>query len=265
MQKDVVIYIGGGAMLGVFGAGVATTLQELNLYPRVKAVYGSSAGALDLAYFLSRQTKLGSSIYYEDLITNFIYPGNLVWGALQRLWNGFVRKIPREKIVDAVDVNYVFDILQHKKVLDIDAIFETSIDFYIGVLSINGGKTEYKKAARENIIDLLKASASAVPYWFPPEELNSMGYTDGAIGDPTGIDYILNKHPDCKLILVINDCFHRGFKHRLKNYLEGIVSWAMFNKSLYRAYINRENLLRYGIKKAKKNKKSYCFKSQKKM
>lgn len=69
MERDVIIVIEGGAMLGVFGAGVVTSFQQADMYGRVHSVYGASAGAHDLAYFLaaqkdSRQTKIGSSIYY---------------------------------------------------------------------------------------------------------------------------------------------------------------------------------------------------------
>lgn len=80
-------------MLGVFGAGVVTALQEANLYPRIHSIYASLAGAHDAAYFLCKKTRAGSSIYYEDLTNGrFIRPkavfGYLIDVALARFARG---------------------------------------------------------------------------------------------------------------------------------------------------------------------------------
>lgn len=86
-KEKVVLYLGGGAMAGVFGAGIVTGLQESDFYDRVDTIYSSSAGVFNMAYFLSRQTRLGSSIYYEDLIHDFIHSGKLLLGLFQRYGN----------------------------------------------------------------------------------------------------------------------------------------------------------------------------------
>ena len=83
-KGKVVLYLGGGAMAGVFGAGVVTRLQDVDFYGQVDTIYASSAGVFNVAYFLARQTRLGSSIYYEDLIQGFIHPGRLIPGMFQR-------------------------------------------------------------------------------------------------------------------------------------------------------------------------------------
>lgn len=72
MKEKAVLYVGGGAMAGVFGAGVVTRLQEVNAYENFSHAYGASAGAFDIAYFLAKQTRKGSSIYWEDLTKGFI-------------------------------------------------------------------------------------------------------------------------------------------------------------------------------------------------
>ena len=88
-NKKVVLYFGGGAMSGVFGAGVITALEKENIYDKVKAVYGASAGAFNAAYFLTKQTELGSSIYYEDLTKNFIFLSNVLPTTFQRFWKKY--------------------------------------------------------------------------------------------------------------------------------------------------------------------------------
>ena len=76
--------MGGGVMAGIFGAGVVTSLEEENAYPFIEAVYGSSAGVMIAAYFLASQSKLGSSIFYEDLLNNFITPSYVPLGIYDR-------------------------------------------------------------------------------------------------------------------------------------------------------------------------------------
>lgn len=255
MKRDIVIYIGGGGMLGVFGAGVVTALEEMNGYPRIKAVYGASAGALDAAYFLAHRSALGSSIYYEDLLENFIHLENLVAGALQRMWNGWIRPIPREKIVNAVDIKYALDVIRNKKPLDIDAIFGSGIGFYIEVFNVGTGETEWRAATKENIWQLLRASASAVPYWFPPELMDRDGLIDGTIGDPTAVEYLLGKYPDEKIILIINEPVRRGMRHKAKGVFDAVVARSMFGEVVYRAFLKKERKFRAGMKRAMAEKR----------
>lgn len=43
MKEKCVLYLGGGAMSGVFGAGVVTALQEMGIYDKIEAVHATSA------------------------------------------------------------------------------------------------------------------------------------------------------------------------------------------------------------------------------
>jgi predicted patatin/cPLA2 family phospholipase len=54
-------------MRGVVSAGMVSALEELGCTGAFDAVYGSSAGALNAAYFLAGQARLGTTIYYEDI------------------------------------------------------------------------------------------------------------------------------------------------------------------------------------------------------
>ncbi|MEO8483229.1 MAG: patatin-like phospholipase family protein [Acidobacteriota bacterium] len=57
----------GGAMRGVISAGMVSALGDLGYLDAFDAVYGSSAGAINAAYFLAGQAQLGTTIYYEDI------------------------------------------------------------------------------------------------------------------------------------------------------------------------------------------------------
>lgn len=63
----IALAVEGGAMRGVISAGMVAALEVLGLTHAFDAVYGSSAGAINAAYFLAGQAGLGSTIYYEDI------------------------------------------------------------------------------------------------------------------------------------------------------------------------------------------------------
>ena len=44
--KKYILYLGSGVMSGVFSAGVLTVLQRENVYEKIEAIYGASAGAM---------------------------------------------------------------------------------------------------------------------------------------------------------------------------------------------------------------------------
>jgi len=63
----VALAVEGGAMRGVVSAGMVSALEYLGLTHAFDAVYGSSAGAINGAYFLAGQAALGTTIYSEDI------------------------------------------------------------------------------------------------------------------------------------------------------------------------------------------------------
>ncbi len=62
-QAKVALCIEGGGMRGCVAAGATASINFLGLNDAVDAVYGSSAGAMVSAYFISRQLS-GVQIYY---------------------------------------------------------------------------------------------------------------------------------------------------------------------------------------------------------
>lgn len=121
-MNKVILYIGGGAMSGVFSAGVLAKLLEVNFYDTIEAIYAGSSGAVNAAYFLARQNY--SSVYWEELTHNFILPSHIPYGFLQLLRNRFISPLPEENAKNVIDIDYVLAILQEKKPLDIKKIRE---------------------------------------------------------------------------------------------------------------------------------------------
>ena len=63
----IALAVEGGAMRGVVSAGMVSALEHLGMTHAFDAVYGSSAGAINGAYFLAGQANLGTTIYSEDI------------------------------------------------------------------------------------------------------------------------------------------------------------------------------------------------------
>lgn len=255
MKEKIILCLGGGAMKGVFGAGVMTGLQRMNLYDKIEAIYGISAGTINAAYFLSKQAKKGSSIYYEDLTNNFIKSKNIPYGSAQRYWNNYIKKIPRKKIIDAVDINYLFDIIKNKKVLNIEKIKKTKIKFYVMVLDVDNGKIKCLDVKKHNILKTLKAGVSAVPYYFDAQNIDKKRYADASIKDPLGIKFLLKKYPDHKIVLQTNvPIKRRKIRNFLHNLPEGLVAKPMYPAPLLKYFLGKEKKIREGLDLAKKNK-----------
>lgn len=64
---SIALAVEGGAMRGVVSAGMVWALEDLGCTEAFDAVYGSSAGAINAAYFLAGQAGLGTTIYFEDI------------------------------------------------------------------------------------------------------------------------------------------------------------------------------------------------------
>jgi predicted patatin/cPLA2 family phospholipase len=63
----IALAVEGGAMRGVISAGMVSALEVLGYAGAFDAVYGASAGAINAAYFLAGQARLGTTIYHEDI------------------------------------------------------------------------------------------------------------------------------------------------------------------------------------------------------
>jgi predicted patatin/cPLA2 family phospholipase len=64
---SIALAVEGGAMRGVISAGMVSALETLGLADAFDAVYGSSAGAINAAYFLAGQARLGTTLYYDNI------------------------------------------------------------------------------------------------------------------------------------------------------------------------------------------------------
>ena len=250
----IIIYFGGGTMAGVFSAGIIKTLQDMDIYDRVEAVYGGSCGAINAAYFLTKQADLGYSVFCEDLTHDFLIKKNIFFGFLQRIYSGLIYRVPRGKIIDVVNLRYLFDVLKYKKRLDVDKLKEQPIPFYAKVYNLNRDKIGYLDVKNHNPFKVLRACVDVVPYVSDSEGIQGEEYVDGTILESINLQYFLDKYPDKKIVIISNGNIRRQFKHYVKSFFEALAAISVYGFKAMEYFIKSEFQLRKDIAYAKRSK-----------
>ena len=251
MNEKVILYLGGGGMSGVFGGGVAAALGKMDLYDQIEAIYSCSAGNFNGAYFLTRQYEQDASFYWKELAQGFIRRRNMPYGALQRFWNAYISPIKHESIKNAMYADRIIELVKNKQRLDIEKLKNQSIPLYVKMVNTENMEIEYIDIRHGDTLHLLRSGISAIPYYFPNPDNGK--YVDGAIKEPLGLEYLLNKHPNSKVIAVFNLSIHRNFGHYIKNFIEGVVANTMYPGVFSKCFMSREDNVRRSLKAAENN------------
>lgn len=262
IKRDIVLICPGGCMAGVFGGGVVTAFQEANLYPQIKTIYAGSAGAFNAAFFLARQTRLGSTIYCNDLAEEkFIKPKKLPKAYWQRFVNRYIKRIPKGAMNNVTDLDYLIHIIKNKKKLDIERILKSKIEFKIAVTELKNLKLKIFNGKTKSILKILKASADIIPYYSHSIELYGKRYIDGMIIDPIFISGIIKKlNPEDKIIVINNISIDKKFLLSIRSFLEAVAVYLMYRKKdIYKIFVERNKKFKQGLKLIKKYKNIYLI------
>jgi predicted patatin/cPLA2 family phospholipase len=216
----VVLYVAGGAMSGVFSAGVLTRLQERGIHDSLRAVYGVSSGATNAAYFLAKQTHLLRSFYTEQLAVDTIF--NL--------------RFLRSSTSHVVDLDFVASIMESKVPLDVAALRSQPIPLYAKVFDAENDSVEYLDAREFDTFSVLRASACIAPFYRSSVFINGKAYLDGAIKESIGLAYIKEKHPDDTILVIVNVPFRTGLKRLLTSITRKAVLYAACDKRFYELF-----------------------------
>jgi len=177
----------GGAMRGMFTAGVLDVFDEQNLL--FEFVIGVSAGSCMGASYISRQKGRSRNItltYRHD-------PRYLGWRCLLREGNLFGAK-------------FAYEDIPNKLILFDYQTFNQSPQRFVAVATnCATGQAVYLKndtlEHKENMIQAIRASAS-MPFVSKPVPVNNMRLLDGGIADSIPIEYAMkNGHAKSVLIL----------------------------------------------------------------
>ncbi|MGD8233048.1 patatin-like phospholipase family protein [Vibrio sp. TRT 1302] len=158
------IVVEGGAMRGIFAAGVLDHFIEHDYYPFDFAV-GVSAGASNLVGYLSKQQGRSYDVITQ-LATHrqFFDPARFLKGG------------------HLVDVEWLVSESQRRYPLDLEALF-SSLPMLATATNINTGEADYYQVTQQNLYTVLEAT-SALPIAYKQTPCFSGGcYTDGGVAD----------------------------------------------------------------------------------
>lgn len=183
MQKGLVLE--GGAMRGMFSAGVMDVLMENGI--TFDGVVGVSAGAVFGCNYKSEQ--IGRTIRY-----NMKYIKNPEYCSIRSLIKTgdiFGRDFCYNRIPNELDK------------FDNDTFMKNPLKFYVVATDINTGKALYKRidSADEEGLEYMRASAS-MPLVSKPIEIDGKKLLDGGIADSVPLEFFVNKGYDKNLVVL---------------------------------------------------------------
>ena len=165
MNNKTALILEGGAMRGLYSAGVLDVFMQNNI--TVDVAYGVSAGALFGLNYKSRQ--IGRAIRYN---LKYAHEKNYM-GLYSLITTG-----------DVMNKDFCFNKLVYElDKLDFETYKNNPMDFFAVVTNLKTGKAEYIKIddAKEGI-EYFRASGS-MPFVSKPVEIDGNLYLDGAIAD----------------------------------------------------------------------------------
>jgi predicted patatin/cPLA2 family phospholipase len=178
------LVVEGGAMRGVFSAGVDVGLEELGLTAVFDEVYGTSAGAINAAYFLAGQAAYGATIYYEDINNS--------------------RFINFARLTRMLDVDFLFDqILARRKALDVERVLASPSRFFISLADAATGEGFLVPARKDDppLMEALKASAAHPMLYDRHVRIRDRECFDGGFANPLPVQNAIDA--GCTDVLVI--------------------------------------------------------------
>jgi predicted patatin/cPLA2 family phospholipase len=201
MAKDIILIIEGGAMSGIFSAGVINSFEQKNIYSRIDCIYCVSAGAHIAAYFLSQKSPEGTTIYTDSLLLlskrqKFIDLN--IFKIISKLWNLFFFK----ENMHLMDLEVLKEIEKTKHKIDPKKIKNSKIKFYVKIFDFKNLKTKYIDG-KKNTIEAINISSNMPPYMYI--KTRHTDYYDGSTVPNDSFLDIVKQNENKKIIWILNE------------------------------------------------------------
>lgn len=195
------LVVQGGGMRGVYSMAALAALDEAGYRNAFDVIAGSSAGAINAAYFLAGQADDAVHLYI-DYLSN-------------RKFVNFVR------VKKIVDIDYLVDVaLREYLPLDIDALRETATLLEIMVTDAETGELKVLANRDEEydfydtIYEIIRATAALPGLYNKKVPVGSGVYVDGGATDSLPLIRTLNLyHPELVLAIVTRQAGYRTVDH----------------------------------------------------
>jgi predicted patatin/cPLA2 family phospholipase len=197
--RVVALVVEGGGMRASFAAGVAAGLAEAGLpFDAFDMYLGSSAGALNLLYWISRIPRVGTRVYVEDLTSRREPP----FFRFDDLPDLFVRLLRAEPVMNLHAVEHALTVIRP---VDREAVAKSPAPVLFPITRADDLVTAFRDARELPAGDLLPTllAAASVPVLADVYDLAHGRYIDGACGAPLPVAEALAR--GCTdLVVVLN-------------------------------------------------------------
>ena len=208
MKHKTALILEGGAMRGLYSAGILDAFMENNI--NIDVIYGVSAGALFGLNYKSHQ--IGRALRYNLKYAN------------EKNYMGFYSLITTGNIMNE---EFCFKKLVYElDKLDFETYKNNPVDFYAVVTNLQTGKPEYIKIDdAQKDMEYFRASGS-MPFVSKPVKINDNLYLDGAISDAVPFKKALETNYE-KIIVILTRPL--GYRKK-KSYLSYRLFYGKFPK-----------------------------------
>lgn len=185
----------GGGQVGVYSAGGVAALEKLGLNHAFKYAVGISTGAPVISYLLSKQARVGSTIYYEENT-------GLEFINFSKLYSSsYINKY----ILDVEWLCKVFSGEVFNKKLNIEKFKDNNTEAYYMVTDVKTFKPEMINAKKlANPVEGIHASC-AVPTLYNEEvKIKNKKYIDGDTSAQFPITMIMKKLKPTSILVFAN-------------------------------------------------------------
>lgn len=166
MMQDSGIVLEGGAVRGIFTAGVLDYLMEKDFY--FPYVIGVSAGACNAVDYVSRQPGRTKQCLIPQTKDDHLFS---------------LKKALKNRSL--FDMDLLFDVYPNERFpFDFDTYFQSPMQCELVVTNCCTGKAEYlnERSSRERLMKICRASSS-IPIASPMVRIDGTPYLDGGIAD----------------------------------------------------------------------------------
>jgi len=214
-----VLVLEGGAMRGIYTAGVIDVLLEQNI--KVDAIIGVSAGAIYGINYGSKQ--IGRAIRYNKKYVK--YRNYMSFYSLLTTGNLVNKDFCYYKIANELDK---FDYQEFNK---------TNLDFHVVITNLETGKAEYHKIKEiENEIEYIRASSS-MPLVSKTVYLNNKPYLDGGASDSIPVQKAIELGYERIIVVLTRPIEYQKPKVNIKPYKLMYKQYPNFIKTMENRHI----------------------------
>lgn len=165
-SEKIALVVEGGAMRGIFAAGVLDYFLENNFNP-FDMYIGVSAGALNLSSYLANMHGRNYNIFIN-------YTANKECISMKKFLKGG----------HFLDLDWLWERTIKECRLDLNELFRNNPEFLVGITDCDSGSAKYVLPDKDTLEDYLKAS-SAMPLVYKKSiNFDGIRYIDGGLAEP---------------------------------------------------------------------------------